>query len=182
MKRRVENIGWAVALEVAPAAIFGSAAAFATATYLRLPQFDPAALGAGIGAFCAALLVLRLFRGTPVAEHPIAEFEPQPVQIEQSSVSELLTQADVAALVDQLAGPRNFGSEPAEELVLDDVLESVEADSRVVRLFEPDGTPGELHTRIERHLRDAPRPASQVAADATQELHDALAALRRSLR
>ncbi|HKU91738.1 MAG TPA: hypothetical protein VJP82_00155 [Sphingomicrobium sp.] len=51
-----------------------------------------------------------------------------------------------------------------DELVLDDILAALNPDSRVVRLFE----------------RDA-MPAPRAAADASQDLHDALAELRRSL-
>jgi hypothetical protein len=80
--------------------------------------------------------------------------------------------------VEQLGAHPAEDSEPAEELVLDDVLQALGPESRVVRLFEPSDTAGELQERIDRHLRSAPRPVP----DATQELHDALAALRRSLR
>ena len=45
--------------------------------------------------------------------------------------------------------------------------------------FEPTDTAGEMQARIERHLNSSP---PQSPPDATQELHDALAALRRSLR
>jgi hypothetical protein len=66
-----------------------------------------------------------------------------------------------------------------DELLLDDRLAEPEPDSRVVRLFDPRTMPtaGELHARVERHL-------SKGAAypDATAELHDALTALRNSLR
>jgi hypothetical protein len=63
-------------------------------------------------------------------------------------------------------------------LELDDVLAAIEPESRVVQLFEANDSAGEMQARIDRHLRSSPR---QVP-DATQELHDALAALRRSLR
>ena len=73
--------------------------------------------------------------------------------------------------------------EPAQEpLVLDDILDRLEPDSRVVRLFDPAAmpTPGQLNDRIQRHLvRGAPAAPPQ---DASQALHDALAELRRSLR
>lgn len=199
MERRENTLGWMLALEVLPAAIFGGASSFSAATFLKAPLFALLPLGIGIAAFCAICLTLRAFRGSPAMEHhPIAEFQPPEIEVEQTSVSELLTQADVAALVDQLSGrPFQVAEEEvelegtaassvdepaqADELVLDDILEAVEQDSRVIRLFEPDGTPGELQSRIDRHLRDRPAPDT-AQADATQELHEALAALRRSLR
>lgn len=68
-----------------------------------------------------------------------------------------------------------------EPLELDDILNELGPDSRVVRLFDRKAmpTPGELKTRIDGHLHQAPaRPLS----DASQALSDALAELRRSLR
>ena len=93
-------------------------------------------------------------------------------------MGELLEEATVVGIVEQLGAQQVSEAEPAEELVLDDVLEAIGPDNRVVRLFEPNDTAGEMQERIDRHLRSGPR---QVP-DATQELHDALAALRRSLR
>jgi hypothetical protein len=73
--------------------------------------------------------------------------------------------------------------ESAEEpLVLDDILEQLSPDSRVVRLFDPAAmpTPAQLKSRIDRHL-DGAAPEVQ-APDASQALHEALAELRRSIR
>jgi hypothetical protein len=69
----------------------------------------------------------------------------------------------------------------ADELLLEDRLVHPADDSRVIRLFDPRTLPtaGELHERIERHLRD---PEQASYPDATKELHQALAALRGSLR
>lgn len=66
-------------------------------------------------------------------------------------------------------------------LVLDDILHELRPDARVVRLFDRKAmpTPGQLKSRIDNHLDQAPaRPLS----DASQALSDALAELRRSLR
>lgn len=176
MQGESESIGWALAFEFAPAAIFGSAVAFASATYLALPQFSMTPLAAGAAALGGAWLALGKF-GSPKGRFVLSEFEQPVVEYEQSSLGELLEQADVAGIVEQLG---SFDEQPAsEELVLDDVLAAVESDSRVVRLFEPNDTAGEMRARIEDHLRSSPR---QTPPDATQELHDALAALRRSLR
>ena len=69
-----------------------------------------------------------------------------------------------------------------EPLVLDDIVEAIGPDSRVVRLFDRRSmpTPGDLVSRIGSHIE---RPSSAGAAhDASQELADALAELRKALR
>ena len=172
---RGESIGWALAFEFAPAAIFGSATAFSAAIFLEVPQFGMTPVAAGAAAFGGIWLGLNKF-GSRGRVLPLPEFE-QP-RLELSPVSELLEQADVVALVEQLGAPR-AERELEEELVLEDVLEAIEYDSRVVRLFEPNDTAGEMQARIERHLHSA---RHQAQANAAQELHEALAALRRSLR
>lgn len=101
---------------------------------------------------------------------------------------------------------RSYGFEPAkfeketdelllgpqdEVLILDDPLDVVPSDSRVVRLFAPhDPTPGELVERIADFLgedRCAVLPVQVRAepappADASAALHAALANIRASLR
>lgn len=170
-----ENIGWALAFEFAPAAIFGSATAFATATFLALPQFAMEPVAAGGAAFGGIWLALSKFGSTGRAL-PLPEFEQPPLEL--SALSELLEQADVVGIVEQL-GATPTKREIEDELVLDDVLDAIESDSRVVRLFEANDTAGEMQARIERHLGSA---RHQAQANAAQELHEALAALRRSLR
>ena len=74
-------------------------------------------------------------------------------------------------------------AESAEDaLVLDDILDQLSPDSRVVQLFDPAAmpTPAQLKSRIDRHL-DGAEPEWQ-APDASQALHEALAELRRSIR
>lgn len=68
-----------------------------------------------------------------------------------------------------------------EPLILDDVLAAVDADARVVRLFDRKAmpTPGQMSSSIERHLD---RGTGSPHPDAAQALSDALAELRRSLR
>ena len=68
-----------------------------------------------------------------------------------------------------------------EPLVLDDILDQLSPDSRVVRLFDPAAmpTPAQLKSRIDRHIDGAPVPE---APDASQALHEALAELRRAIR
>jgi hypothetical protein len=171
-----ESIGWALAFEFAPAAIFGTAVGFATSLLTALPPFDVTPVASGGAAFGAMWLGLHKF-GSRGPQFAITDFEEPEMHIELSPVGELLEQADVVAIVEQLGAAFPSEKPPVEELELDDVLAAVEADSRVIQLFEPADTAGEMQARIDRHLK-APR---QVP-DATQELHDALAALRRSLR
>ena len=171
-----ENIGWALAFEFAPAAIFGSATAFATATFLALPQLGMEPVAAGAAAFGGIWLALSKF-GSQGRALPLPEFERPPLEL--SALSELLEQADVVGIVEQLGAAPAAKREIDEELVLEDVLEAIESDSRVVRLFEASDTAGEMQARIDRHLHSTRR---QAQADAAQELHEALAALRRSLR
>jgi hypothetical protein len=66
-----------------------------------------------------------------------------------------------------------------EPLLLDDILAELGPDSRVVRLFDREAmpTPGQLKSRIDRHLEPG-----EEAPDAGQALHAALADLRRSIR
>jgi hypothetical protein len=73
-------------------------------------------------------------------------------------------------------------TEPAEPLVLDDILTELGPDSRVIRLFDRAAmpTPAQLKSRIDAHL--AREAADAPAPDASQALHDALAELRRSIR
>jgi hypothetical protein len=176
MTGRGQGIGAVLAFEFAPALIFGSAVAISTATWLALPPLDMTPVASGAAAFGGIWLALNRF-GTP-GGFPIPQFERPEIEVELSSVGELLEEATVVGIVEQLGAQQAGKGEPAEELVLDDVLEAIGPNDRVVRLFEPNDTAGTMQERIERHLRSGPR---QVP-DATQELHDALAALRRSLR
>ncbi|GAA4742589.1 hypothetical protein GCM10023264_04660 [Sphingomonas daechungensis] len=171
-----ENIGWSLAFELAPAAIFGSAVAFAAGTFGGQSIVAVTPVAAGAGAFGATWLFLRKFGGERRG-FPISQFEQAPAEYEQSSVAELLEQADVVGIVERLGATEEKA--PGEELVLDEVVEPEVPDSRVVQLFQPAETAGEMRERIETHLRGNPR---RTPPDATQELHDALAALRRSLR
>jgi hypothetical protein len=166
MQGRGEKLGWTAAFELAPAAIFGAAAAFAESRGFVLPQADPAPLGIGFGSFCAAWLFLRLFRGKSdsyaMPTFDLGAFDRELVAV--AGAAEQEPQPDLAE----------------DELVLEDVLAAIDPAARVVHLFQANGTAGELHERIERHLRAAPR--ASAPPDATQELHEAIAALRRSLR
>jgi hypothetical protein len=66
--------------------------------------------------------------------------------------------------------------------VLDDILAEIGPEARVVRLFDRKAmpTPGQLKSRIDDHIGQAPPRAAP--SDASQALSEALAELRRSLR
>jgi heme exporter protein D len=82
-------------------------------------------------------------------------------------------------MIEHFAPARAAEEEP---LLLDDILAELGPDSRVVRLFDPEAmpTPGQLKSRIDRHLEPGAAPAD--IPDAGQALHDALDELRRSIR
>jgi len=97
---------------------------------------------AAVAASCAAFTVLR--KVSPGnRDYDLTAFEPVPLEIKH---------------------------EVADELVLDDVLESAGPDARVIRLFDP-ARESELAARAH-----SPQP------DASQALNEALAELRRMLR
>lgn len=173
MTRGIYRIAAALALELAPAALLNFAVAFAVASVLRQAGFGevaaPASVASGIVAFLAGWLFLRRV-GFRHSDFALPEFDQSLVATEVEEQSE--------------SAPDSFADEPiaADELLLDDIVGSIGADSRVIRLFDPRSLPtaGELQARIDQHLETAP-PRQQVP-DATQELHEALAALRQSLR
>jgi hypothetical protein len=163
---------WAVAFEVLPAAIFGGAVGLSSAAALAAPFASMTPVSAGAAAFGCAWLILRRI-GSPrrlyVHEFDLSAFEPQEAD-QEPELDELVLDEPIVEL---------------DELILDELaLErspAAQEESRVIRLFNPAEmqTAGEMQAQIERHLRTASR---QVVPDATQELHEALAALRQSLR
>lgn len=70
--------------------------------------------------------------------------------------------------------------EPFDELLLDEVVARIGPDADAVAVTQPMPTAGELRDSIERHLRGARHNAPAV--DAADELRQALAELRRSIR
>lgn len=179
MKRNGEGIVPGLAFEVGPAAIFGSAAAFASSTALSLARFDVIPLCTGFGAFAVAWLLLgRLGRGSRPL--PLASFNQSDLERELAILAEEMQRGDDQAEFEELILEDEVPADLDCELVLDDPLAAVDEDSRVVRLFDPASeTAGQMQARIDRHLRSTARPP---LSDATQELHDALSALRQSLR
>ena len=182
MSKRGAGIIRGTLFEAFPAAIFGGASGFCTAVFLALPPLSTTPVAAGAAALGCSWLMLRRL-GAPrrlyLPQFAIEEFEPQAADFADEP-EELLLEDRLDE--DELVLENEFHPAAAdEELVLENPLPLVEEDSRVIRLFDPAKmqTAGEMQARIEQHLRDAPRPGMP---DATQELHEALAALRQSLR
>ena len=145
------------------------AAALGLAAAVILEGFDSVvriAIACAVAAIAlaGASATLRRLAGEP--EFMLPEFDPAPIEL-----------VEAEAHVEELAGTSADG----DELILDDVLGAITPDARVISLFDPERMPtaGELQSRIERHLLgpDIPPPP-----DATEDLHDALRALRQSLR
>lgn len=165
---------WALALEVAPAALFGAAVAFCASVLVTAPPPASWPIAAGALAFVAGWRGLhRLAVATarfplPRLNESLLEPEFEAPNVDAPVGPQVQSDADIS----QAAVP--------DELLLDDTLSDVAADSRVVCLFQPRSLPtaGQLQARIQHHLSSTTRPAP----DATEALHEALAALRRSLR
>ena len=154
----------------AASALFATAAAYAAFVWLE-PQSGPSMLLA-IAACIAALAYLLSFRILKAVQPEAAT-----LSVPSFDVREIEAVEPPELLLTQRVEP-TVQTRKEEPLVLDDVLEELGPNSRVVRLFDPAAMPtaGQLNARIERHLvGDAP-------PDASQALHEALAELRRSLR
>lgn len=85
-----------------------------------------------------------------------------------------LARFDIAPIGEHL-----FACAADDALLLDDALPPPDPDSRVVQLFDPARTPGEIYPGIDRYSRSTP-PAS-ASPDASLALSEALRDLRRSL-
>lgn len=153
-----------ILLEAGVSALLGLALGAAT---LAIAQSAYGAAAAALAGAAAAFLGLDRVAGAVTFR---IEFE----------AAELGLPDELMLTLDQRIG--NIG-----ELLLDDTLEASTADARVVQLFATAALPtaGELQARIERHL--GARPAQppepmRLVADDSDALHQALAALRHSLR
>lgn len=161
-------------IDGATATAFASAVAFAVGKLA--PQPGTAVFAASIVAFGGCWAALRLVPGQrrlAIPDFGLAEFDAEQAGAE---LEELL-------LTDELIVHDAAARDTSEdELLLDDVLGALGPDSRVVRLFAPGDlpTPGQLQSRIDRHLQA--RRAPQPIPDASEALSEALAQLRRSLR
>ena len=131
------------------------------AAVLLAPRYEwpswPVGAGAALVGLALGWLIVRMVPAERLAIN-VAPFELAPLDV---------TEAD-------------------EALLLEDELPQPEEDSRVVRLFAPDGptSVGELQARIDQHLvqRAAEPNSPSQAPDASDALHAALEEIRRSLR
>lgn len=150
------------------------------------------AVGAGLLAYAACFLFLKRLV-TPEVRMKVPVFdlrEFEPFELDELLLTEavhhelVLTEADrveselVLRDSDRVESRGGIASEP---LVLDDVVTSVGAESRVVRLFDRKAMAGAEQRRAS--VGQSPyHPLGEGAGDASQALSEALAELRRSLR
>ena len=161
-----QTSGLSRAVDLGSAGLFAGAAGY-SAFLLASPAAGFAAVAI---AFVGAHWTLGRIDGSPGFSLPafgIGEIEAVEEELLLTEHAELLL-TDV------------YTVEEEGELLLDDPLAAPSEDSRVIRLFDPRLLPtaGELREGIEKHL-------SQNGAtypDAAFELHEALAALKGSLR
>jgi hypothetical protein len=155
-------------IDLAAAATLGGAVAFAV-LQIAAPTV---ALSAALSAFAVSCRILRaIAAGSPDFTLPAFEVRDYPQAGEEED--ELLLTADMAVIAE--------ASPEADELLLDEVVVAIEADQRVVQLFPPPEvlTVHQLRNAIDQHLQSR---ETKVVADASSELSDAIAELRRSLR
>ena len=133
-----------------------------------------AAVVAGAAAWLAASAALRRLAGEPTLR--LRDFELADFDVFEASVGEPDAAAVDAPECEDIADR----SGEADELLLVDVLDAIDSDARVVRLFDREAMPtaGELQARIDQHLTASEREIP----DSTHELYAALTALRHSLR
>ena len=168
--RRIERIERGA--ELVGAAAFAAAVAYAALRFGPIP-----AAIAGVGAFFAIFRLLgRVGAGasTFALEHFEASALPPAAEPEEMLLTEVYEPEAEELLLDDVF------TESDAVLVLEDVLARLGENSRVIRLFDPAAmpTPGELQSRIDRHLDQSP----ERNAEASRALHDALSDLRKSLR
>lgn len=168
-KERVER-----GLDVAAAALLAGAAGFAA--YELASRSVALTAAAAALVFAVSLWLLRMVAPEPQL-FDLAGFAVRTLDFDEPD--ELLLTEQVELILTDADRLRPDGSHG--ELILDDILEQLGPQSRVVRLFDRAAmpTPGQLSSRIERHLE---RERDTAPADASEALYDALAELRRSLR
>jgi len=160
------------AIDIGSAGLFAGAAGYSAVLLVASPV---AGVAAATAAFVGAHRILGRIADSPRLALPnfavgqLAFAEPE-------DLPELLLTERTELLLTEVVG-----ADEDDALLLEDKLETPPDDSRVIRLFDPRLLPtaGELHERIERHLQS---PGEVAYPDATAELHQALAELRKSLR
>jgi hypothetical protein len=161
-------------IEIGAPAVLGVAVAF-SATLLGAGAAGGAA---GALAFLATAAALRCVPGG--AAWPLPGFELRdPGSGMEAGASDDADLPQTGAVPSDEVGAAVAAI--ADELLLEDVLASPTADSRVVQLFggRTKLTPGELQANIDRHLEQQGSPSQPP--DAAAALSAALAELRRSL-
>ncbi len=172
------------AIDAVAAALFATAIGFAVGYPLRgsvnHPQLEIIVAAALISSYFLCMRVLRSI-AVSALRHPLPEFAV--LALEYGPLDELvLTDDDRWQLPSDepliLTAADRLHPADVEPLMLDDILAEIDAESRVVRLFDPSSvpTPAELKDRIDRHLDETAPPP-----DASHALYEALAELRRSL-
>ena len=161
------------------AALFAGAVVFAV--FMLAPAGARAewklATGSGLLAYVGCAGLLRIVQPSQ-ARFPLPDFGV--AQLEFPKMDELLLTEQVELILTD--ADRLPPADATGELLLEDILNEIGPESRVVRLFDPASmpTPGELNARVRRHL-DGESP-SAAPNDASQALYDALAELKRALR
>ena len=184
--------------ERSASALFAAAVGYAAYGIYSTTGLDPQlGLGAaGVGAL-AYLPCVSLLRGAHGVGHALPAFTLPELDFEEPADELLLTEqldpgelllTERASPTDELMLTDADRVDAVIPLVLEDILEEIGPDSRVVRLFDRKAMPtaGQLQSRIASHMgTGASRPApagTSASSDASQALSAALAELRRSLR
>jgi hypothetical protein len=172
--------------ETAAAAVLGGSVAYALYTWLGAevsqPKLDAFASGAGLAVFFLCIRAMRMAvrhkRDLTVSIFNVREIEFEDTgELVLTNVDRLDSDELLLTEEDRLNGQLHD-----DPLVLDDILAEIGPEARVVRLFDRKAmpTPGQLKSRIDDHIGQAPPRAAP--SDASQALSEALAELRRSLR
>jgi hypothetical protein len=180
-------------VERGSSALFAGAIGFAVyGGFGEVPLQPELGLGMGVAAVIAFVLSRSALQAVAEREQRFAvrAFDVREIELiddalllthtDRIGTSELVLTDDDRLQADELLLTDRVEAHE-EPLELNDILDELRPDARVVRLFDRRQmpTPGQLKSRIDNHLEQAPpRPLS----DASQALSDALAELRRSLR
>lgn len=189
LARRTEAVA-----ERAACAVFAGACGFAGydfgVDWVGRPVLGAIVAIGAVAAYLSCVKLLSIFADRPPA-YEIALFAP--CAFEVNGADELLLSdadryhgelilTDTDRVRDELlltAADRVSPSSPDDPLILDDIIDALGPDARVVRLFDRHAmpSPADLKSRIDRHAQAKNRPQ-----DASQELSQALADLRKALR
>ena len=168
-------------IEIAAAAVFGGAVAYAASEWLVGSPLEGSGYSAAAGVLASLLCLgaMRLIaRREPHFSVPV--FNVRDLEVEFDEL--LLTDSDRVGSVELvLTDNDRIAPLPAEPLELDDVLTAIDPNARVVRLFDPKSMPAAAQARIDRRPRRQGAAPITAPSDASQALSEALAQLRRSL-